>query len=291
MFGAGTDANVFATLFGANGDSGELEMKKSETNSNKFERNKTDMFTFTNILSLGELTKLRIRHDNTGSLGNTHWHLEWVKVEDAERGRTYLFPCNKWLSLSKDDKQLVRELTPIVDERSGGVGTPRPGEKTEYEIIIHTADEPNSGTKQNVEIVLIGQDVSKPIMIENTHENKVLRRGHKDRVVVKIRSVGELKRVQLAHVEGRINPLTREERNAPWICDKIVVKDLATENAYVFPVRDALIVNKQPKVYKCQERKESIVNQKRALKNVKYEIAVVTGKEKGAGTGQFCLFK
>ncbi len=36
--GAGTDANVFLTIFGDRGDSGERKLHKSETHSNKFER-------------------------------------------------------------------------------------------------------------------------------------------------------------------------------------------------------------------------------------------------------------
>lgn len=36
--GAGTDANVFLTIYGTNGDSGERELAKSD-NANKFERN------------------------------------------------------------------------------------------------------------------------------------------------------------------------------------------------------------------------------------------------------------
>lgn len=36
----GTDANVFITLFGDKGDSGERALRESETNRNKFERNK-----------------------------------------------------------------------------------------------------------------------------------------------------------------------------------------------------------------------------------------------------------
>ena len=36
--GAGTDANVFCTLFGENGDSGERKLKDSATHRNKFER-------------------------------------------------------------------------------------------------------------------------------------------------------------------------------------------------------------------------------------------------------------
>ena len=133
-------------MFGENGDSGELELKKSETNTNKFERNRIDIFAFKNILSLGELSKCRIRHDNKGNLlGNSHWHLEYVKVEDlGNRGKTYKFDCNKWLSLSKDDKQLVRELTPNMAEDDGR-GTPRPGDKTTYEITVMTSDERNAG--------------------------------------------------------------------------------------------------------------------------------------------------
>ncbi len=36
--GAGTDANVFITILGDQGDSGERKLHKSETHSNKFER-------------------------------------------------------------------------------------------------------------------------------------------------------------------------------------------------------------------------------------------------------------
>ena len=37
--GSGTNANVFLTIYGDKGDSGERELKKSETNMDKFERN------------------------------------------------------------------------------------------------------------------------------------------------------------------------------------------------------------------------------------------------------------
>ena len=36
--GAGTDANVFITITGEKGDTGERQLKESETNKNKFER-------------------------------------------------------------------------------------------------------------------------------------------------------------------------------------------------------------------------------------------------------------
>ena len=50
--GCGTDANVFAIIFGRNGSSDELALKDSLTNKDKFERGKTDVFKFT-MLNLG----------------------------------------------------------------------------------------------------------------------------------------------------------------------------------------------------------------------------------------------
>ena len=64
--GAGTDANVYIIIFGENGDSGEQHLKKSETNKSAFENNQTDVFTLPEMLSLGQLMKIRVWHDNKG---------------------------------------------------------------------------------------------------------------------------------------------------------------------------------------------------------------------------------
>lgn len=52
-------------LFGEYGDSGTLPLKESNK-SNKFERNQLDEFSFSEMLSLGDLCKVRIWHDNKG---------------------------------------------------------------------------------------------------------------------------------------------------------------------------------------------------------------------------------
>lgn len=52
-------------VFGENGDTGTLALKES-SNRNKFERNQVDVFHFSDILSLGELCKVRVWHDNKG---------------------------------------------------------------------------------------------------------------------------------------------------------------------------------------------------------------------------------
>lgn len=63
--GAGTDANVFLIVFGENGDTGTLALKES-SNRNKFERKQMDVFRFLDVFSLGELSKVRVWHDNKG---------------------------------------------------------------------------------------------------------------------------------------------------------------------------------------------------------------------------------
>ena len=56
-------------LFGEYGDTGTLPLKES-TNRNKFERKMKDVFRFPDMLSLGELSKVRVWHDNKGEEDN-----------------------------------------------------------------------------------------------------------------------------------------------------------------------------------------------------------------------------
>ena len=76
---AGTNANVFATIYGENGDSGERKLQKSEKHLDKFERNQvrtslqiieiriTDSKNNKKRWSLLDLTEINL----TGPLGRT----------------------------------------------------------------------------------------------------------------------------------------------------------------------------------------------------------------------------
>ncbi len=112
----------------------------------------------------------------------------------------------------------------------------------------------------------------------------MLRRGHQDVFVYKTRSVGQLKRIILGHVERQDEPpMSREERSAVWGCQEVQVTDMSTGTVYVFPVKDGLALNKEPKVYKCKESKESLASVTKQLNSVKYEVIVYTGNDKGLG--------
>lgn len=131
MFGAGTDASVFLTIFGDLGDTGERKLAKSENNKNKFERGQVsqggsnmpagssidptesllvfkpqvDKFTI-EAVDLGEVFKIRVRHDN--SLIGADWYLDQVEVLDTETEEVYMFLCERWLSTKREDKRVDR---------------------------------------------------------------------------------------------------------------------------------------------------------------------------------------
>ena len=75
---AGTDANVSLVIYGENGDSGELKLEKSLTHQNKFERGETDEFVF-DLVDLGELSKVKVWHDNKGI--GAAWFLDKIDVQ------------------------------------------------------------------------------------------------------------------------------------------------------------------------------------------------------------------
>ncbi|ULR55595.1 PLAT/LH2 domain-containing protein [Streptomyces deccanensis] len=101
---AGTDSNVYLTLFGTNGSSDEMQL---ESGRDDFERDHVDTFTHT-LKDLGDLYRVRIRHDNSGSWPG--WFLDRVTVRDEDTDKEWAFPCSKWLSTGEDDRRIDRYL-------------------------------------------------------------------------------------------------------------------------------------------------------------------------------------
>ena len=56
--------------------------------------------------SLGQLSYLRIWHDNTGIGDYASWFLGVVIVRDIQTAQKYQFINNQWLAVEKDDGQV-----------------------------------------------------------------------------------------------------------------------------------------------------------------------------------------
>ncbi|KAM6148889.1 lipoxygenase homology domain-containing protein 1 isoform 2-T2 [Erethizon dorsatum] len=275
VLGAGTDANVFIIIFGENGDSGTLALKQS-ANWNKFERNNTDTFTFSDMLSLGHLCKLRIWHDNKGIFPG--WHLSYVDVKDNSRDETFRFQCDRWLSKSEGDRQTVRDIPCANNEIREEL------EETTYEIVIETG---NGGeTRENVWLILEGRkNRSKEFLVENSSRQRAFRKGTTDTFEFDSVYLGDIACICVGH-------LAREDRFIPkrelvWHVKTITITEMEYNNVYFFNC-DCLIPLKRKrkyfKVFEVTKTIESFASKIQSLVPVKYEVIVTTGHEPGAGT-------
>ena len=114
----GTDANVYISLIGPNGnETGNIMLdKKNVQSKNKdlFETGQCDEFMLNTNSDIRDVKKVRIGHDNKG-LGSG-WHLNKVEIVDQETKKTHLFKCNRWLDKKEDDGKIER----ILNKNSSG---------------------------------------------------------------------------------------------------------------------------------------------------------------------------
>ena len=64
-----------------------------------------DKFTI-EAVDLGQVFKIRIRHDNSNM--GADWNLDQVEVTDTDTEEVYMFLCERWLSRKKEDKRIDR---------------------------------------------------------------------------------------------------------------------------------------------------------------------------------------
>ncbi|KAG9266056.1 lipoxygenase homology domain-containing protein 1 [Astyanax mexicanus] len=274
--GAGTDARVWMIIFGENGDTGTFALKESN-NTNKFERKQTDTFRFEDILSLGELSKIRVWHDNTGPAAG--WHLEYVDVHDDIMGKKFRFQCDRWLAKNEDDGQIMREVACANNEVLDF------DEKTKYEVITTTADTDDAETKENAWIILEGKKArSKEFVMENSTKKKRFLRGASDRFEFSSKELGDIASICLGHSpkDGK-----KSKVEAYWRVEEVVITEKELGNKYIFMCDSLIPVSSKREefqTFECTKFIESFASKARSLVPVRYEIVVITGDVKGAGT-------
>ena len=89
---AGTDANVHIKIFGTEGDTGLIRLKKSDNTFDKFERGRIDLFNIEHE-DIGKIKKIRIGHDGKG-LGSG-WFLDHVQIDVPSKGYRYMYDLRK----------------------------------------------------------------------------------------------------------------------------------------------------------------------------------------------------
>ncbi|KAF7200543.1 transcript variant X2 [Nothobranchius furzeri] len=215
--GAGTDANVFLIVFGEYGDTGMLPLKEG-SNRNKFERKSKDVFRIPEMLSLGELSKIRVWHDNKGPAPG--WHLEYIDVKDETMDQMFRFPCNRWLAKGEDDGMIIRELA-CANNDSIDLS-----DKTKYEIATTTANTDNASTAENAWIVLEGRKArSKEFVLEN--KKKKFLCGATDTFEFSSKHLGEIAGICLGHISKDGKKVKKE---VFWHVMEVVVTEMELGN-------------------------------------------------------------
>ncbi|MFI5520543.1 PLAT/LH2 domain-containing protein [Streptomyces platensis] len=95
---AGTDANVYLTIYGTRGSVGH----KLDNSEDNFERGKTDRFTL-GLRDVGRVTSITISHNNKGD--KPGWYLKKVTI-----GGNANFPAYRWLAKDEDDNRTWAHL-------------------------------------------------------------------------------------------------------------------------------------------------------------------------------------
>ncbi|XP_016111282.1 lipoxygenase homology domain-containing protein 1 [Sinocyclocheilus grahami] len=257
--GAGTDANIFITLFGEYGITPKLHL--ASKNRTAFEKNKTDVFRI-KTHNVGPLKKVRIEHDNTGL--NASWFLDRVVVTDMNRPHLrFYFACNNWLSRTEGDSLFVRDLLGSLDP----MDMPK---YNKYVVSVFTPDVKGSGTDADVFLNIFGENGDTgERRLDNDKNN--FERGTEDKFTVEAPNLGRVRKITIGH--------NNKGSSAGWFVEKVIVDDLGNKAVYEFPIgrwfaideddgkiqRDVLVGGSQPT-------------------GIVYNVQVVTGKIRGAGT-------
>ncbi|OWF39370.1 Polycystic kidney disease protein 1-like 2 [Mizuhopecten yessoensis] len=106
--GSGTKSNVSFVVAGEDSDSGVRIL--SDGKSQGFEHGCTKRFFMGTTEFLGDLSYIRVWHDNSGTDGNHSWYLNKITIDDPQLNKRYVFLCNKWLSYDHDDGMIDRIL-------------------------------------------------------------------------------------------------------------------------------------------------------------------------------------
>ncbi|KAM5220871.1 lipoxygenase homology domain-containing protein 1 isoform 1-T1 [Hipposideros larvatus] len=288
---AGTDANVFLTLYGTLENTGMVALASSKVNSVMFKKESIEIFTV-ETLDLGDLWKIRIGHDNTGK--SPSWFLEWVEVDAPSLGKCMTFPCGRWLSKDEDDGAIVRDLFHV--ELQTRLYTPF----IPYEITFYTSDVFAAGTNASVFIVIYGCDglcTEQRNLCSTKREQKIFfERKSASRFIMELEDVGDIiEKIRIGHDNTGINP--------GWHCAYVEIRRLLPDKdgseTFTFACDRWLATSEDDKktirelvpfdIFTEKYMKDGSLRQiytevEEPLDIVLYSVQITTGNVPGAGT-------
>jgi hypothetical protein len=217
---------------------------------------------------LGELSPIRIWHDNNGLVRKNSWFLSPVLVVDEQTQSRFEFPCSKWLSKSHDDKQISRELTCAADtvKVKGYLG--------EYKLLldVHEGSKPwNSEVQLEIKGVarlsdmLTLKPLDGPYMPGETYEFP--------------RKIADLGDITAVHIK-----LPKIDKPAELVLREVKVIEASTGTTWRFPSANPIEAGMDYTILDRSIVEAGSVVQGRSRKPVTYSISTHTSDVPKAGT-------
>jgi lipoxygenase homology domain-containing protein 1 len=225
-FGAGTDGDVFMTLFGDSATSDEIPLEASMTHKDKFERGHEDKFIISTPKPLGSNMKCKIRF-KPPTIGSNTWLLDRVNVSlqkspDSYSGElSWEFPFCRWFS-----------KTLLSMEQTSGKGFT-------YAVSVFTGTKSGAGTDANVHMEMwdaLGVSSGRHILeTSKTHTNK-FENGQCDVFHVTVpKALDAISKLLIGHDNSAI-------AGNDWFLDRVEVIAFSTnENPIVKPVAHPVV--------------------------------------------------
>ncbi|KAJ6662119.1 hypothetical protein lerEdw1_012584 [Lerista edwardsae] len=102
-----TDADIFITIFGDNGDCSKRKLKNSKSCAH-FEKGQVSTFHL-QAIDLGILSEVHVEHNRHGY--GAGWYLDKITIQDAEKhDGCCVFSCQQWLDSGVGDGKIKREV-------------------------------------------------------------------------------------------------------------------------------------------------------------------------------------
>lgn len=98
---AGTDANVYISLYSETGEKTE-RIKLDYFFRDDFERGQLDSFQLKNIPRYNEIIKIELWRDNAGF--GSDWFVDYIEIESIDSRKRFMFPLFRWI---KPDRRYI----------------------------------------------------------------------------------------------------------------------------------------------------------------------------------------
>ncbi|XP_052644258.1 oxygen-regulated protein 1 isoform X2 [Harpia harpyja] len=178
-------------IYGSKGKSDELLLSPQNPGYMCFLPRATDEF-IVETGDLGDVYKIRVCCDDVP--GFEGWHLKSFHLEEIHTKGELNFDCNCWLSLNREDKELVKEF-PVVNEDQKTLPVYK------YVVSVHIGDRWGAETFANVYITLYGKrgDTGVRKLHTSLAKGRKFQRNKVDSFMVEAVSLSHLQKVVIGH--------------------------------------------------------------------------------------------